>query len=151
MRSLTAATLLLGLVAPAGARAHEVLHAVERGPAVAVHVYESDGDPVADAAFEVYAPAQPAKPYQTGRTDPRGYLAFVPDAPGAWRVRVIDPSGHGLDTTVRVEGAGGAFPGAVPQPPAPGIAFVLRPLVGVALLAILFAALFLAQRRKRKA
>lgn len=149
MRPPRATPLLLLLAAPVLARAHEVLHSVERGPAVAVRVYGPDGDAVAGAVFEVYAPADPKTPFQTGRTDHRGYLAFVPESPGNWRVRVIDPTGHGLDTTVRVEGDG-TSPGTAPQPPAPGLGFVLRPLFGVALVAALFAALFLAQKRKGK-
>jgi nickel transport protein len=134
---------VLALVLAAPARAHETLHEVARGKAVAVRAYFADGEVLAYAAYEVYAPADPKIPYQKGRTDRSGWLAFVPDAPGAWRVKVIDDTGHGLD--LLVDAAGAAAPAAGP---ASGAAFVLRPLVGIAVIGAIFGALWLAYRRK---
>ncbi len=142
------------------ASAHETLYEVVRGEAVALRVYQSDGDPVALARFEVYSPSDPSKPWATGLTDRAGWLAFVPRGPGRWRVRVIEASGHGLD--VQVEGAPpapatAASPAAPPRPVAAAPASegragsVLGPLLGVGAIAVVFAALVLARRRQGRA
>jgi nickel transport protein len=146
-----ATAALLGLAAalglPAGpARAHETLHEIVRSNAIAVRVFESDGGPLGDVAWEAWSPSDPRSPWQKGRTDRRGWLAFVPDAPGRWRVRVVEETGHGVDLVVEA--------GAVTAPetregsPPPGAAFVLRPLAGVAAIGAVFAVLFLLYRRR---
>lgn len=145
MRSAGALVLAAALLAPAAARGHEVLHDVVRGRAVAVRARYADGEPLAYATYEVYAPADPATPWQKGRTDRAGWVAFVPDAAGRWRVKVVDDGGHGLD--VAVDATAGDASGAAP--PA-SVGFVLRPLVGVAAIAALFALLFLLHRRQRE-
>lgn len=144
-----AAALALLLAAPA--RAHEVLHEVQRGRAVAVRAYESDGEALAHAAYRVFSPAEPGVPFLEGRTDRSGWLAFVPDAPGPWRVQVVGADGHGLDLVVD-----GAAPAAAAGAPVPapgggepsGAAFVLRPLVGLLAVGAVFGALFAFYRRK---
>ncbi len=140
------------------ASAHETLHEVQRGRAIALRAYESDGDPLAATPWEVYSPAEPRSPWQQGRTDRLGWLAFVPDRPGTWRVRVIEETGHGLDIGVEVAAptpapgavALAASPAAPPTtaPEAPGAGFVLRPLLGLAVIGVVFSALFLAWRKK---
>jgi nickel transport protein len=136
------------------ALAHETLHQVVHGKAVAVRAYESDGDPLAMTPFEVYSPTAPKVAWVTGRTDRDGWLAFVPSAPGRWRVRVIEAAGHGLDVEVdaappAVAPAGAsAGPTAVRGDEASGAAFVLRPLLGLGVIGLVFAALFLAWRKK---
>jgi nickel transport protein len=143
--ALRAAAALL-LAAPALAGAHEVVHEVDRGRAVAVQVRHDDGAPLGDAAFEVFAPGEREVPHLMGRTDRRGWLAFVPDAPGSWRVRVFDDTGHGLDVAVEVTAAA---PGGPPAA-APGATarYVLRPIAGVVAIAAVFGALVLLQRRR---
>ncbi len=133
----------------ASAMAHETLHEVQRGKAIAVRAWFADGEVLAYTTYEVYSPADPKLPWQQGRTDRAGWLAFVPDAPGAWRVKVLDASGHGLDLGIEAgaeAGASSPAPGAAPWPTA---AFVLRPLLGLAVIATVFAALILAYRKKR--
>lgn len=138
---------LLGLLAAPVARAHEVLHALERGRAVALKAYYADGEVLAGARYQVFSPADRRNPYQEGRTDRGGWLAFVPDAPGAWRVKVVDDTGHGLDVEVDASGP------ATGAPPAGGgastAAFALRPLVGLVAVGAIFAALFAVYRRRR--
>jgi len=151
--ALVAAIALLAL--PAAARAHEVLHEVQRGRAVAVHAWFPDGESLAYVQAEVFSPADGKIPYWKGRTDRNGWLAFVPDVPGSWRVRVIDSTGHGLDTTVEVPASGtpesaparaaGAEPSGVAS-----LAFVLRPVLGVALIAAIFGLLFLRGRTSKR-
>lgn len=144
---LVAAAALLA--APA-ARAHEVLHEVEWNRAVAVRAYFSDGEVLAYAQYEVYSPADPELPHQKGRTDRDGWLAFVPATPGAWRVKVVDQTGHGLDVAIDAARAPGAASVASSgTAPASTAAFVLRPLVGLAAIAGVFGALLVLHRRKR--
>jgi hypothetical protein len=153
---------------PALTRAHEVLHEVRSGGAVAVKFFESDGELLAAAAYQVWAPGDDRSPWQEGRTDRGGWMSFVPAEPGRWRVRVVGGDGHGL--SVVVDTATLVAPGAVevasPAPPAPkaspaapapavpapspaGAAFVLRPLLGVLLIGALFGGLVLLYRRRR--
>lgn len=139
--------LVVGLLlAATPAAAHEVLHEVVRGRAVAVQARYADGEPLAYVAVEVFSPADARVPHLKGRTDRNGWVAFVPDGPGGWRVRIVDETGHGLDTTVQVEGADD--PGVATGGPA-GLAFALRPALGVVLVAALFGGLVLFLRRKK--
>lgn len=139
---LVALALALSAAA-APALAHETLHEIARDRAIAVKASFADGEVLAYTPYEVYSPADPKVPHQKGRTDRGGWLAFVPDAPGKWRVRVLEPTGHGLDLEID---AGAPAPGAGQAPS--GAAFVLRPLGGLAVIGAVFAALYLAYRRK---
>ncbi len=147
-----AALLLLtamGVLAPGGARAHEVLHQVERNRAVALRAYFADGEVLAYARYEVYSPADPKIPHQKGRTDRDGWVAFVPAAPGTWRVKVIDDTGHGLDVGVEVPSTPAAAAAGRSSAAVPGAAaFVLRPLVGLAAIAAVFGVLMVVHRRQ---
>jgi nickel transport protein len=142
--------LALSLAVAVPALAHEVLHEVRRGNAVAVRAWFPDGESLAYVQAEVFSPRDAAIPHWKGRTDRNGWLAFVPDVPGAWRVRIVDASGHGLDTTVDVPSLPGAdvAAGAAAAPPSSTLAFVLRPVVGVAVIAAVFGGLFLLRRTK---
>jgi len=141
---LALAALAVLLAAPAAA--HETLHEVVRGKAIAVKASFADGEVLAYTAYEVWSPADPKIPWQKGRTDRAGWLAFVPDVPGTWRVKVIDETGHGLDLSIEAEAPGTA---QAPSGGAPSsVAFVLRPLLGLAAIGAVFAALYFAYRRK---
>lgn len=137
-----AAALLAASLAPPAARAHEVLHQVERSGAIAVRVYFADGEPVAHQRYEVYSPADPASPFLSGRTDRRGWLAFVPDTAGRWRVKVADAGGHGFEAEVEAQAQAEAA-----ERPSTG-AVVLRSLAGLAAIGAVFAALFGTYRRR---
>lgn len=148
MRSAFLAALLV-LACASSAQAHEVLHTVERGKAIAVKVYFADGEVAAYREVQVFSPADARIPYQKGRTDRSGYVAFVPDTPGAWRVVLIDDTGHGLDVKVDVP-APGASPTDGKNAPASvsSWAFALRPIIGATAIALIFTALFFGLRRK---
>jgi len=133
------------LATASAAGAHEVLHAVERDHAIAVKVYVDDGEVLAYASYEVYSPVDPKIPYQEGRTDRGGYLAFVPDVVGTWRVKVVDDTGHGLDTGIDVGAVAARADGNASAPGSAG--FILRPLVGIAIIGAVFAALLTFLRR----
>lgn len=148
--ALRVAPLLAALVALAAAPAlaHETLHEVRRGTAIAVKAFHADGEVLAYTAYEVYSPVDPKIPHQKGRTDRGGWVAFVPDAPGRWRVKVLEDTGHGLDVLVEA-GAPGEQAGQVASAGGlPTAAFVLRPLIGLAVIGAVFAALYLSRRRK---
>ncbi|HEY6105716.1 MAG TPA: hypothetical protein VIV59_07030 [Anaeromyxobacteraceae bacterium] len=147
MRRLAAApALLAALLLPGGARGHEVLHEVRPGGAVAVRFTHGDGEPVAHARGEVYSPADAGAPHQEGRTDRAGWLAFVPDRPGSWRVKVVDATGHGLEVAVEV-GSDGTASARSDRAPG-GAAAWLRPLVGLAAVSAVFVALAAVRRRR---
>lgn len=148
--AVLAAAVALGAAAPASA--HEVLHVVDRNRAVALKAYFPDGEPLAYVQYEIYAPTDPKIPYQKGRTDRSGWLAFVPDAPGKWKVKVVDSTGHGLD--VEIDGSPGSAPAAASSAASgalPFAALVLRPLIGVAAIGLVFAALLFLYRHRRSA
>ncbi len=135
------------LVAPA-AHAHEVLHTLDRNRAVALKAYFADGEVLAYAQYEIYSPADAKIPHQKGRTDRSGWLAFVPDVAGKWHVKVVDNTGHGLD--VEVDASPSALSSSPPATRAgmSTLAFALRPLVGLAAIGAIFAALVVLYRRK---
>jgi nickel transport protein len=138
------AAALLALVLPAAAAAHEVTHEVVYGKAVAVRARYAGAEPLAYAEYQVFSPADPKIPWQKGRTDREGWLAFVPSEAGTWRVQVADGSGHGMILSVS---AGGP---ALDASHAEGaLSWLLR--LGGALLAIglVFAGLAAVQRRRR--
>jgi nickel transport protein len=139
--------LVLGLALAAPAAAHETLHEIRRGQAIALKASFADGEVLAYTPFEVYSPADPKLPWLKGRTDRAGWLAFLPDVPGRWRVKVIESTGHGLDLEVDATAGAGETGGA---PAAGSLAFVLRPLLGLAVIALVFAALTLAWRKKEQ-
>jgi nickel transport protein len=138
----------IAVLAPAAASAHEVLHELERDRAISLRAYFADGEVLAYAQYEIYSPADPKIPYQKGRTDRSGWLSFVPDVPGKWRVKVVDQTGHGLDLEVDADATLAAPPAQGRSAPAFTTAFVLRPLVGLAAIAAVFGGLIAVYRRK---
>ncbi len=136
------------LVAATPAAAHEVLHAVERGRAIALHAYFPDGQALAYCEYQVFSPADARLPYQKGRTDRNGWLAFVPDIAGKWRVKIVDATGHGLDTDIDADPAASVAGASTSGGALTTAAFVLRPLVGIAGIAGVFGLLFVVYRRK---
>jgi nickel transport protein len=140
---LCLAAALAVVTAAAPARAHEILHEVVGGRAVAVRVFESDGDRVANAPYEVFAPGGATTAWFQGRTDRNGWLAFVPDVPGKWRLKVYGDEGHGLDVTIDA-GAGASGGGGLST-----FAFVLRPVIAVAAIALVFGVLLRVYRKQR--
>jgi nickel transport protein len=149
------------LALPARAIAHEVEAEVVRGRAVAVRAVVAGGRPLADADAEVFSPARPAAPAWRGRTDGQGWVLFLPDVPGRWRVRIVDAQGHGLDTSVEVAAPGASGPGEADGRSAPGSGHGHEPahghgegrtprlLLGVGVIAVVFAGGLLLRRRRR--
>jgi nickel transport protein len=96
----------LALAVPTASRAHGVSQEVERrGPAYAVRVRYHGGDPLAGATYQVVRPGEPARVQARGKTDAQGWVEFVPDVPGRWRIRIVDATGHGRVVDVDVPNA----------------------------------------------
>jgi nickel transport protein len=75
------------------AEAHSINYLVEQ-KGMAIRAYYSENDPAAYSQYELYGPGD-KEPHQTGRTDKNGYVAFVPDRPGIWKLQVWGESSHG--------------------------------------------------------
>jgi len=99
-------TLLLGGLLPGRALAHDLHYSVEQGPAVCVRLYYGGGEEFSFETYEVYRSGEEI-PFQVGRTDMRGRLVFLPDRPGAWRVKAFSEDGHGVDISVTSDAKGG--------------------------------------------
>jgi nickel transport protein len=75
--------------------AHTVNYDVQQKNVAAVKVFYTADDPASYAEFEVYAPDGGDLPHQTGRTDRNGFVSFIPDRQGTWKVKVLGESAHG--------------------------------------------------------
>jgi nickel transport protein len=85
--------MLFLLLMVTGAAAHSVEYQVEdRG--ISARFFFLPNDPANYSPYEVFAPGDEV-PYQKGRTDKNGVVAFLPDRPGKWRIKVMAESEHG--------------------------------------------------------
>jgi len=98
-------TVLIALASFTSAvQAHTVNYDVQQKSVAAVKVFYAADDPASYAEFEVYAPNGGDLPHQTGRTDSNGFVAFIPDRQGTWKVKVLGESAHGYHgVTVEVK------------------------------------------------
>ena len=84
--------------------AHSVNYDVQQKTVAAIRVFYTADDPASYSGFEVYAPDSGDLPYQTGRTDKNGFVSFIPDRQGIWKVKVLGESAHGYHgVTVEVK------------------------------------------------
>jgi len=75
------------------AEAHSISYLVQQ-KGMAVRAYYSENDPAAYSQYELYGPGD-KEPHQIGRTDKNGYIAFVPDRMGIWKLQIWGESSHG--------------------------------------------------------
>lgn len=104
----TLAVIALLLICASWAMAHSINYSVEQ-KGMAVRAYYSENDGAAYSQYELYGPGD-KEPHQTGRTDKHGFLAFVPDRPGTWKLQVWGESTHGfhgVTTEIKVDQAMG--------------------------------------------
>ena len=88
------------------ADAHSINYQVEQ-KGMAVRAFYADKDAAAYSQYELYGPGD-KDPHQTGRTDRNGYVGFVPDRPGTWKLQVWGESTHGfhgVTTEIKVDKA----------------------------------------------
>lgn len=132
---------------PTAVEAH-ALRAVheQQGEAILARFAYSDDRATEFAAVRVIG--ADGKEFQNGRTDARGRFAFVPDAPGTWRIIVADGMGHKVDHPVEVVAPGkpAATAGADKTETSAGLP--MRAGLGLSLLANLALAACLLRRRK---
>jgi nickel transport protein len=74
---------------------HSVNYHVEQ-KGIAVRAFYSAKDPASYSQYELCGPGDKEDlPHQTGRTDKNGFLSFVPDRAGTWKIKLWGESGHG--------------------------------------------------------
>ncbi|MDD4700769.1 MAG: hypothetical protein PHI96_00955 [Desulfovibrio sp.] len=121
---------------------------LSQNTAIVVQFAYSTGEVPAYAKVEVYSPADAALEFQNGRTDAQGRFAFVPNAPGQWRVIMADNMGHRVEYETAVAQSGGTAPTAGAAADTwGGFSTPLRALLGVSLLLNLAAGAALWHRR----
>ncbi len=83
--------------------AHDVIHEIQHGNAVIVNVGYESGEIMSYAEVTIFSPENKTIEYQYGRTDANGQFAFLPDAPGEWKIVVDDGNGHGFVANYTVD------------------------------------------------
>jgi len=74
---------------------HSINYHVEQ-KGIAVRAFYSAKEPSGYSQYEIYGPGDREDlPHQTGRTDKNGFLSFVPDRAGIWKIKLWGESGHG--------------------------------------------------------
>lgn len=123
--------------------AHDLQHSVTGGQAVVVRLFYVDDSPFSFEAYEVYRQGETI-PYQVGRTDSLGRIAFLPDKAGTWRIKAISEDGHGLDFSLTSDAAA-----RVENSDKPIYERYGRIVVGIAVILGLFGFLNLYLKRKK--
>jgi nickel transport protein len=126
----------------ANGEAHDLQYTTISATALVVTLVYPDGSPFSYESFEVY-PLGNEIPFQVGRTDARGRLAFLPPGPGRYQVRAMSQDGHGLVFEVEADAAG-----LLVVADRPLYERYQRLFVGLGLLLGLFGLLMLFYRRK---
>mgnify|MGYP000920888386 FL=1 len=124
------------------AAAHDLQYSVTAGQAVVVKLFYVDNKPFSFEGYEIYRQGEKL-PYQVGRSDGQGRIAFLPDRAGAWRLKAISEDGHGLDFTLRTDAAA-----RIEAAEKPAYERYGRVVVGVAVILGLFGFLSLYVRNK---
>ena len=101
MRRILCALLLVlsGSAVLAHGTGYEIL---ESRQAVVIQLFYVGGEPMPYVEAKVYSPLDAAAPFQQGRADKLGRLAFYPDRPGNWRIVAIDSEGHAVRGDITV-------------------------------------------------
>ena len=152
---LAVALLLTGTVAQVSAHALYAADTRHDGVVLVQFAYSSGEQPTY-AKVEVYSPADDKVEFQNGRTDAQGRFAFMPDAPGRWRIIMADNMGHRVEHAVDVSADPTAQQAdvknagdAAATPGVGGFSIPLRILLGLSLLANM-ALIAAALRRRQK-
>jgi nickel transport protein len=83
---------------------HDLQYSVSGAQAVVVRLFYIDNKPFAFEGYEIYRAGEKL-PYQVGRSDGQGRIAFLPDHAGTWRFKAVSEDGHGLDFNLSTDGA----------------------------------------------
>ena len=148
---LVAALLVSGTAAQAAAHALYAADTRHEGLVLVQFAYAGGGQPPY-AKVEVYSPADSKVEFQNGRTDAQGRFAFMPDAPGRWRIIMADNMGHRVEHPVEVKALLASSAAAPGNAAGPGqFSLPLRILLGLSLLANLALAAAVLRRKSRMA
>ncbi|MES9992626.1 MAG: hypothetical protein ABW098_11765 [Candidatus Thiodiazotropha sp.] len=109
-----------------------------------ISIQHEDDTPLADVDYELSIAGE-EWPYQSGRTDARGRVVFIPGTERRWRLRVFSADGHGLDERFELD------PDPLPHGHADhGVSRISKLVLGVGILLSVFGiALLFARRSKR--
>jgi nickel transport protein len=94
----------MALLSASALHAHTVNYDVQQ-KGLAIRIFYAADDPASYSEYEVTGPGDEL-PHQTGRTDKNGFVAFVPDRQGIWKVKVLGESSHGfhgVTTEIKVD------------------------------------------------
>ena len=117
---------------------------------VLVQFAYSGGEQPTYAKVEVYSPADDKVEFQNGRTDAQGRFAFMPDAPGRWRIIMADNMGHRVEHPVEISAVQASAAANSGHDAGPGgFAMPLRILLGLSLIANMALAAAVLRRRKK--
>lgn len=144
MNSLRALTLTGAVMLAPPAPAHDLQYTVASGQAVVVKMFFVDNTPFTFEGYEIYREGEKL-PYQVGRTDSQGRIAFLPDRASTWRIKAFSEDGHGLDFKVSTDAAAELAGSEKPAYERYG-----RIVVGVAVILGPFGALSLFVRRQKR-
>jgi nickel transport protein len=99
MIGVTAFIFASGLI-----EAHRLdVHLTENPPVVIVEAgYGDHHHGLSGGDVTVYAPGETGDAFQSGKTDPSGRFAFIPDEAGDWRVVVDDGAGHKNEAAITI-------------------------------------------------
>ncbi len=93
--------LLIWIVSPflfiAPLWSHSIHYDVQQ-KGMSVRIFYAKDDPASYSEYELFGPGD-KEPHQIGRTDKNGFLSFLPDRPGVWKVKVWGESSHGYHGT----------------------------------------------------
>lgn len=141
------------LIFPDTAFAHgvEVSDVTGQSDVHTVHFSYTDGTSMLFAKIRVFPPSSPDAPAQESIADRDGYFSFVPFEAGDWRLAAEDGMGHRGEIIVTVDDAAeAALP---PQNTAPSnkLPKAIAIVLGLSLLANIFALWYFAGLRKKGA
>lgn len=83
--------------------AHDMIHDIKEGNAIVIRAGYDTGEPMSYSEVLIYSPRDGKIEFQNGRTDKNGSFAFLPDAPGEWRIVVSGEEGHGFTANFTVD------------------------------------------------
>lgn len=115
---------------------------------MAMRVFYAKDDPAGYSQYELFGPGDP-EPHQTGRTDKNGFLGFVPDRPGIWKIKVWGESTHGFHGVTMEVGVDQAL--QLESFSKPLVATSTKLIVGISIIFGVFGIYALIRSRERRA
>jgi nickel transport protein len=86
------------------AHAHDLQYSVGGSQAVVIRMFYVDNSPFTFEGYEIYREGEKL-PYQVGRTDSQGHIAFLPDRAANWHIKAMSEDGHGLSFSISTDAA----------------------------------------------